>query len=154
MKGVKKYCYMVAARLFLLFFYYFDNSFIHSIVILIFTCSTKSLGRNWIQWGLWKCKFWHLDVRQRCKQMGYRTKDGNPTYWMVLLIREMERPWQCEKCACCEPTRMICNRWSFSFLSYYLHRKLGLCVLFQIWMITCTQRVLRKKGSRLRSSLI
>jgi hypothetical protein len=34
---------------------------------------------------------------------GDKAKDGNPTNWVVLLIQKMERPWQCEIHACCEP---------------------------------------------------
>lgn len=43
---VKKYCYLVASISSPLFFYYFNNSFVHAIMIFVLTCLTKSLGRN------------------------------------------------------------------------------------------------------------
>jgi hypothetical protein len=44
-----------------------------------------------------------LDARQRCRKMGYTTKDGNPTNWVLLPIWKMVGPWLHEICTCCEP---------------------------------------------------
>jgi hypothetical protein len=124
MKRVKKYYYLMTPRLFPLFFYFFDNSFIHLVVILVFTYLTKSLGKNWgivakdtfsylrqvkkwefsiSGWGLRECRCQHLDARKKCRQMGYNIEDVDPTYWGVLPLQKMKEPWQCEICGCCEP---------------------------------------------------